>query len=147
MKDAAQRKFDVVAVYKLDRFGRSVLNLNQHLASLTSYGIRFISISQGIVSAKPIRRATGARHRSALSGAVRGESEEDAYATDGGGRDLQREAGQVADGSVQSGNGRTAVVGQRAEERDAGRVFRTELSSRQRKAIEAACVDMWEPFR
>ena len=25
--------------------------------------------------------------------------------------------------------------------------FRTELSSRQRKAIEAACVDMWEPFR
>ena len=39
------------------------------------------------------------------------------------------------------------MVGQRAEERDAGRVFRTELSSRQRKAIEAACVDMWEPFR
>jgi transposase len=25
--------------------------------------------------------------------------------------------------------------------------FRTELSSRQRKRIEAACVDMWEPFR
>jgi transposase len=25
--------------------------------------------------------------------------------------------------------------------------FRTELRSRQRKRIEAACVDMWEPFR
>ena len=48
MRDAAQRRFDVVAVYKLDRFGRSVLNLNQHLASLTSYGIRFIATSQGI---------------------------------------------------------------------------------------------------
>jgi len=26
MKDAAKRKFDAVAVFKLDRFGRSVLN-------------------------------------------------------------------------------------------------------------------------
>src|SRR6185295_19893539 len=25
--------------------------------------------------------------------------------------------------------------------------FRTELSSKQRRGIEAACVDMWEPFR
>ena len=48
LKDAAQHRFDVVAVYKLDRFGRSVLNLNQHLANLTSYGIRFIATSQGI---------------------------------------------------------------------------------------------------
>jgi putative DNA-invertase from lambdoid prophage Rac len=48
MSDAAQRRFDVVAVFKLDRFGRSVLHLNQQLAALDSYGIRFIAASQGL---------------------------------------------------------------------------------------------------
>jgi DNA invertase Pin-like site-specific DNA recombinase len=48
MSDAAQRKFDVVAVYKIDRFGRSVLHLNQQLAALTSYGVRFVATSQGL---------------------------------------------------------------------------------------------------
>ncbi|HLG97247.1 MAG TPA: recombinase family protein [Bryobacteraceae bacterium] len=40
--------FNVVLVYKLDRFGRSVLNLSQSLATLDSYGVRFIAVSQGI---------------------------------------------------------------------------------------------------
>jgi putative DNA-invertase from lambdoid prophage Rac len=48
MKDAAKRKFDAVAVFKLDRYGRSVLNLSQSLAALDSYGVRFISITQGL---------------------------------------------------------------------------------------------------
>ena len=48
MADAAQRKFDCVIVYKIDRFGRSVLNLNQQLAALTSYGVRFIATSQSL---------------------------------------------------------------------------------------------------
>jgi putative DNA-invertase from lambdoid prophage Rac len=48
MQDAAQRRFDGVLVYKLDRFGRSVLNLNQNLAALTSYGVRFVATSQGL---------------------------------------------------------------------------------------------------
>lgn len=48
MGDAAQRKFDCIAVYKIDRFGRSVLHLNQQLAALTSYGVRFIAISQSL---------------------------------------------------------------------------------------------------
>jgi putative DNA-invertase from lambdoid prophage Rac len=48
MKDAAQHRFDVVLVYKLDRFGRSVLNLSQSLAALDSCGIRFIAVSQGV---------------------------------------------------------------------------------------------------
>src|SRR5271169_497493 len=34
MADAAQHKFDCIAVYKIDRFGRSVLHLNQQLAAL-----------------------------------------------------------------------------------------------------------------
>ena len=48
MKDASLRKFDCVVVYKLDRFGRSVLHLNQQLAILESLSIRFVAISQGI---------------------------------------------------------------------------------------------------
>jgi putative DNA-invertase from lambdoid prophage Rac len=48
MADAGRRKFDVVVVSKLDRFGRSVLHLNQQLALLESFGIRFIATSQGL---------------------------------------------------------------------------------------------------
>jgi putative DNA-invertase from lambdoid prophage Rac len=33
---------------KLDRFGRSVLHLNQQLALLESFGVRFIAVSQGL---------------------------------------------------------------------------------------------------
>jgi len=45
MADAAKRKFDGVAVWKIDRFGRSVLHLNQQLAALTSHGVRFVATS------------------------------------------------------------------------------------------------------
>src|SRR5260370_19903593 len=48
MADAGQLRFDVVLVYKLHRFGRSVLHLNQQLASLDSNGIRFIAVTQGL---------------------------------------------------------------------------------------------------
>lgn len=48
MRDASQRRFDAVLVFKLDRFGRSVLNLSQSLALLDSYGVRFIAVSQGL---------------------------------------------------------------------------------------------------
>jgi len=48
MGDAARRKFDCVAVWKLDRFGRSVLSLSQQVATLTSHGVRFIATTQGL---------------------------------------------------------------------------------------------------
>ncbi len=48
MAAAGRRDFDAVLVYKIDRFGRSVLHLSQQLATLTSYGVRFVSISQAI---------------------------------------------------------------------------------------------------
>jgi|SRR5665213_2967405 len=48
MAAAARREFDAVLVYKIDRFGRSVLHLSQQLASLTSFGVRFIAVSQAI---------------------------------------------------------------------------------------------------
>jgi putative DNA-invertase from lambdoid prophage Rac len=46
--DAALRKFDVLIVWKIDRFGRSVLQLNENIQSLKAAGVRFIAISQGI---------------------------------------------------------------------------------------------------
>jgi DNA invertase Pin-like site-specific DNA recombinase len=48
MKDAARRAFDCVVVWKVDRFGRSVLHLNQQLTALTAYGVRFIAVTQNI---------------------------------------------------------------------------------------------------
>ena len=48
MTAAARREFDCVLVWKIDRFGRSVLNLSQQLAALTSYGARFIAVSQAL---------------------------------------------------------------------------------------------------
>ncbi len=48
MRDAAQHRFDCVAVWKLDRFGRSVLNLVEGLQTLHSHGIRFLATSQSI---------------------------------------------------------------------------------------------------
>jgi DNA invertase Pin-like site-specific DNA recombinase len=48
MRYAAEHRFQAVFCYKLDRFGRSVLNLSQSLALLDSYGVRFIAVSQGI---------------------------------------------------------------------------------------------------
>jgi len=52
MADAAKSKFDCVAVWKIDRFGRSALHLNQQLAVLTSHGVRFIATSQPLDTAE-----------------------------------------------------------------------------------------------
>jgi putative DNA-invertase from lambdoid prophage Rac len=45
---AARREFDVVLCWKLDRFGRSLLNCKTALQQLQSQGIRFIATSQSI---------------------------------------------------------------------------------------------------
>jgi|HubBroStandDraft_2_1064218.scaffolds.fasta_scaffold23352_4 putative DNA-invertase from lambdoid prophage Rac len=46
--DARLRKFDVVLVWKLDRLGRSLLDLISHVQTFDSLGIRFIATTQGI---------------------------------------------------------------------------------------------------
>ena len=58
MTDARARKFDVVLVYKLDRFARSLQQLLTNMQSLDSYGVRFICVSQGIDTdrANPVSR-------------------------------------------------------------------------------------------
>ena len=47
-KDARQRKFDVVAVWKLDRFGRSLRDLVNSLDEFRSLGIEFVSLTETI---------------------------------------------------------------------------------------------------
>jgi len=48
MKHAGEHQFDCVVVWKLDRFGRSVLNLAESLNKLASAGVRFIATTQSI---------------------------------------------------------------------------------------------------
>jgi DNA invertase Pin-like site-specific DNA recombinase len=48
LEDARLRKFDVVAVWKIDRFGRSFAEFVEKVQELDSLGIRFIAPTQGI---------------------------------------------------------------------------------------------------
>src|SRR6202011_2857800 len=48
MKDARQRRFDAVLVWKLDRWGRSLIQSLQSVQELASMGVRFIAITQNI---------------------------------------------------------------------------------------------------
>jgi putative DNA-invertase from lambdoid prophage Rac len=48
MADARRRKFDAVVVWKLDRFGRSLVHCVSGIQELASLGIRFIATSQGL---------------------------------------------------------------------------------------------------
>ncbi|HEX6803361.1 MAG TPA: recombinase family protein [Terriglobales bacterium] len=57
MADARRRKFDVIAVWKLDRFGRSLKHLVTSLADLESLGIAFVSLRDGFDLTTPSGRA------------------------------------------------------------------------------------------
>lgn len=46
--DARARRFDAVLVWKLDRWGRSLINCIQSIQELDSLGIRFIASTQNI---------------------------------------------------------------------------------------------------
>jgi DNA invertase Pin-like site-specific DNA recombinase len=56
MADAKKRKFDAIAVWKLDRFGRSLKHLVMTLADLESLGIAFVSIRDGFDLSTPSGR-------------------------------------------------------------------------------------------
>ena len=53
MADAKKRKFDAIAVWKLDRFGRSLKHLVMTLADLESLGIAFVSLRDGFDLSTP----------------------------------------------------------------------------------------------
>jgi DNA invertase Pin-like site-specific DNA recombinase len=53
MKDAHARKFDAVAVFRFDRFGRSTSHLLRSLETFQSLGIDFVSMSESIDTSTP----------------------------------------------------------------------------------------------
>lgn len=46
--DVISRKVDVVLVWKLDRFGRSLVDCLNNIRTLESHGVRFIATTQGL---------------------------------------------------------------------------------------------------
>jgi DNA invertase Pin-like site-specific DNA recombinase len=56
MEDAHQRRFDVVLVWKFDRFARSLTGLIEALHTFSSLGIDFISSTQAIDTTTPMGR-------------------------------------------------------------------------------------------
>lgn len=48
MDDARLRKIDIVLIWKMDRFGRSLKDLINNILLLDGYGVRFIALTQGI---------------------------------------------------------------------------------------------------
>ena len=56
MTDAHKRRFDVVAVWKFDRFARSVSHLLRALDTCRVLGIEFVSLSESLDTATPAGR-------------------------------------------------------------------------------------------
>jgi DNA invertase Pin-like site-specific DNA recombinase len=56
MSDAHKRRFDVVAVWKFDRFARSVSHLLRALDTFRVLGIEFVSLSESLDTATPAGR-------------------------------------------------------------------------------------------
>ena len=56
MVDAHKRRFDVVAVWKFDRFARSVSHLLRALDTFRVLGIEFVSLSESLDTATPAGR-------------------------------------------------------------------------------------------
>jgi len=53
MGDAHKRRFDVVVVWKFDRFARSVSHLLRALETFQALGIEFVSLTEGVDTSTP----------------------------------------------------------------------------------------------
>lgn len=56
MADAHKRRFDVIAVWKFDRFARSVSHLLRALDTFRALGIEFVSLSESLDTGTPAGR-------------------------------------------------------------------------------------------
>ena len=56
MADARRRQFDIVLVWKIDRFGRSLKHLVNALADLDAYGVAFASLKDNLDLSTPSGR-------------------------------------------------------------------------------------------
>jgi DNA invertase Pin-like site-specific DNA recombinase len=57
MADAAKGKFEIVAVWRFDRFARSAVHLGQALERFRALGIDFVSKTEGIDTTNPMGKA------------------------------------------------------------------------------------------
>ena len=57
MADACKRKFDVVLVWRFDRFARSTKHLIAALEELRHLGVEFISYQENIDTSSPLGKA------------------------------------------------------------------------------------------
>lgn len=57
LKDAARRKFDIVAAWSVDRLGRSLQDLTSFLSDIHGYGIDLYLHQQGIDTTTPAGKA------------------------------------------------------------------------------------------
>src|SRR5215468_7281270 len=57
IKLARQRQLDVIIVWRLDRWGRSLVDLMESLRDLTSLGVGFVSITEALDLTTPTGRA------------------------------------------------------------------------------------------
>ena len=57
LRDARNKQFGVVAVWKLDRFGRSALDTLDNIKKLDSFGVRFLCAGQSAILCYDIRAA------------------------------------------------------------------------------------------
>jgi DNA invertase Pin-like site-specific DNA recombinase len=48
MADARARRFDCLLVWKLDRFGRSLVDCLNNIRELEDHGVRFVAVTQGL---------------------------------------------------------------------------------------------------
>src|SRR5262249_7294739 len=55
-RDAHQRRFDAVLVWKIDRFGRSLKHLVTALADMAAYGVAFVSLRDNLDLSTPSGR-------------------------------------------------------------------------------------------
>src|ERR1700751_5028343 len=53
MRDAHERRFDVVVVWRFDRFARSVSHLLRALETFGALGIQFVSLSEQVDTSTP----------------------------------------------------------------------------------------------
>lgn len=56
MADAHRRRFDSVAVWKFDRFARSVSHLLKALETFQALGVEFVSLTEGVDTSTPTGR-------------------------------------------------------------------------------------------
>ena len=53
MQDAHERRFDVIVVWRFDRFARSVSHLLRALETFNSLGVQFVSLSEQVDTSTP----------------------------------------------------------------------------------------------